>query len=825
MLDNPRLASAAASRLRSDHHPVGPARRARHAGACCAPRLADKPDIVTAAGQPVGRLLGSLAAAVGIYGARHGENDVLYLTVLRPGLPPAALRLAVAGDATFGDLVLRAAEDAEAGVPAGELPMAVAAHAITPAEAAGFEMAIAFGAATNWRIVIDYDARLFREDTVAVAAAAIGEIMAAGLADRSCPCHRLGGPDDRQGHLVAAMNDTAHGITQGGIVDCIAASWSVRPDAVAVTCRGDEISWGALDGWSDRIAASLAQAGVSRGDVVGLLAGRSAGAIAGMVGILKAGAGYLPLDVDWPAERVCFCMANAGARVLIADRKPADELPFTVTRSDALRGLPRHPASRVAADACELAYYIYTSGSTGTPKGVMLDQRGRVSNFEDFNRRFAVDAADALLAVSSLCFDMTAYDALGSLMAGARVVMLDDAGMTDPASWADLMRRQRVTVWHSVPSMLALLVDEIDRLPPSAGIPSDLRLLLLGGDWIPVGLAERARRIWPAARIVSLGGATELSMDSLVYEAKVIEPNWKSIPYGRPMSNQIAYVLDTRGRPAPIGIGGQLHLGGCGVAWGYAGAPALTAAKFTPDAAAAGQRLYATGDWARLMPDGELELLGRMDFQVKINGVRIELSEVEMAVRQSPNVREAIAMVVADGAGVKRLGAWLTVDAPQDAVVPELRTRLARQLPPALRPHFYVVLDRLPQLSNGKVDRRQLRHPDPVPPAQPQAGRDALETVVCAFFADAIAIPAVGPRDNFFDRGGHSMQAFRLMSSFQDAFDVAVPLRLIFEAPTPADFAVALRGVLLGQGLDPDEALAGWRSGAPPSSAGISGVV
>jgi acyl-CoA synthetase (AMP-forming)/AMP-acid ligase II/predicted O-methyltransferase YrrM len=291
----------------------------------------------------------------------------------------------------------------------------------------------------------------------------------------------------------------------------------------------------------------------------------------------------------------------------------------------------------------------------------MLDHRGRVNNFLDFNRRFSVGQADRLIALASLSFDMCAYDVFGTLAAGAAIVAPRPDQMQEPSAWAELMRRNGVSIWHTAPAMLKMLVDWLEQHPDRA--PASLRLVLLGGDWIPVSLPDRLRALVRDVRVISMGGATECSMDSTIYEIAEVDPAWASIPYGRPMANQLAYVVDGQLQPLPVGVPGELYLGGIGVGRGYFNREELTRERFVknPFVDEPGARMYRTGDLARWMPDGNLELLGRIDNQVKIHGYRIELGEIEAALRQHPAVKEGV-VVAREIAGDKRLVAYFVPD-------------------------------------------------------------------------------------------------------------------------------------------------------------------
>jgi amino acid adenylation domain-containing protein len=614
--------------------------------------------------------------------------------------------------------------------------------------------------------------------------------------------------------LLVKWNDTRTPFAAAACLhELFEAQVEQRPDAIAAICEETQLSYGELNRRANQLAHHLRSLGVGPDLVVGISVERSLDLAVGLVGILKAGAAYLPLDPAYPKERLAFMLDDAEVPVLLTQQRLLMELPEHASQIVCLDAdwariaceSTENPTSGVTAE--NLAYIIYTSGSTGKPKGVMLDHRGRVNNFTDFNRRFTVGPHDRLLALSSLSFDMCAYDVFGSLAAGATVVLPAALVERDTAHWAELMVRHHVTVWHSAPALLELLVEHISNHPEVR--PHALRLALLGGDWIPVSLPDRLSDIVAGVQVISLGGATEVSMDSIIYPIERRDPTWRSIPYGRPMANQLAYVLDARLQLVPTGVPGELHLGGVGVAWGYLNRPELTAEKFVPHpfvdadaqggpALAPGARLYKTGDLARYMPDGTIELLGRMDHQVKVRGVRIELGEIVARLNQHPAIEEAVVVVRDDAPGDKRLVAYFISGKDPAPSVAELRGFLRETLPDYMTPSIFVPLEALPLSPNGKVDRKALPMPDLVRPELQTAfvpPRTPLEEVVAGVWRQVLAIDQIGIHDNFFELGGHSLLATQVISRLRDVFQIEVLLRTLFQAPTVASLAESLEAI------------------------------
>lgn len=587
------------------------------------------------------------------------------------------------------------------------------------------------------------------------------------------------------------------------------------PDKIAVVFEDEQLTYSELNRRANKLAHYLQKLGVGPDTLVGVYMNRSLEMVIGLYGILKAGGAYVPLDPSYPPSRLEFMLEDTQVKVLLTQTALIESFKFehlnlvcldtdweTVTPAS-----EENPASGVTPE--HLAYVIYTSGSTGRPKGAVLNHCGRVSNFCDFNRRYAIGANDRLLGLASLSFDMSAYDIFGTMMAGGTIVIVAAAAILEPGRWAELMVQHDITVWHSVPALLEMLVnycsDHLDRAPRL------LRLALLGGDWIPVSLPDRLKGLIPGVHVVSMGGATEVSMDSTIYDIVDASSAWKSIPYGVPMANQLAYVLDKYLQPVPIGVPCELHLGGIGVGRGYWNRPELTAEKFIPNpfSGIAGDRMYKTGDLARhpAARDGNLELLGRMDFQVKIRGYRIELGEIISALAKHPAVKEAVVVAKDEKPGQVGTGKRLVAYIVPDSKYRPLQSQTARQLVPVWReylhkclpeymvPMAFVLLEALPLSPNGKIDRRALPAPDYSRPELSTpfvAPRHPVEEVVAQIWGGVFEFAPIGVQDNFLELGGHSLMAAKIMAQVRDIFPVTLPLTDFWEAPTVAQFAARL---------------------------------
>jgi amino acid adenylation domain-containing protein len=440
-----------------------------------------------------------------------------------------------------------------------------------------------------------------------------------------------------------------------------------RPDHPAVITPDRHLSYQELRDRAQLLAAQLTEIGIQSGDRVAIVMEKGWEQVVAVLGILTAGAAYVPIDADLPPERQQQLVQQAEVASVITQpwielpwnsslpqiKLPANSLIKSLTNSargtisqspPSLGDLGGYQASAThhPGSPSELAYIIYTSGSTGTPKGVMIDHQGAVNTILDINDRFAVTGRDRVFAVSSLSFDLSVYDIFGTLAAGATLVMPAADRSKDPLHWLQLAQEQQITVWNSVPALMQLLLDALNQqLLPM------LRLVLLSGDWIPLALPDRLRQMSPTAEVISLGGATEASIWSIYYPISAIDPNWTSIPYGFPLKNQQVLVLDQQGQRRPTWVPGDLYIGGLGLAQGYWRDDAKTSASFIQHPQT-GERLYKTGDLGRYLPDGSIEFLGREDFQVKINGYRIELGEIEAVLQQHPLIQAAIVQPVGD---------------------------------------------------------------------------------------------------------------------------------------------------------------------------------
>ncbi|MER6561677.1 amino acid adenylation domain-containing protein [Streptomyces sp. NPDC001027] len=590
-------------------------------------------------------------------------------------------------------------------------------------------------------------------------------------------------------------NRTAGRLPSGLLHEPFFAMAERAADRPAVITQTRTLSYGELAGRARVIAARLTALDVRPNDLVAVVMEKGWEQSAAVLGILASGAAYLPVDAELPEERIRFLLAQGQVRGVLTQSWIAARLtgPLapdgTVLAVDTLPSDPGAPhAARPATTADDLAYVIFTSGSTGVPKGVMISHRGALNTVVDVNERFAVGDQDRTLALSSLSFDLSVYDVFGPLAVGGAVVVPDPASHRDPAVWLDLAERAGVTVWNSVPALMELLVEHMT----VGGAKSDaLRLVMLSGDWFPVTLPERIRRVLGTPEIVSLGGATEASIWSILHPVGEVPADWPSIPYGRPMRNQTFHVLDEAFRPRPTGVPGQLCIGGTGLAEGYLHDGAKTAASFVRHPVT-GERLYRTGDLGRFLPSGEIEFLGRADFQVKLQGYRIELGEIETALLQHRAVRGAVAVVHGRPQGAKRLIAFVVPEEGHQ-VPADVREFLGAKLPGYMVPETVVGIPELPLTANGKVDRKALVAPDePDEPTVYEAPATEVEKIVAAVWVSMLDVERVGRQDHFFELGGDSLTAMRTVVRLRKALEVEIPIRVIFDNPTLERIAAAI---------------------------------
>ncbi|MFG3044995.1 amino acid adenylation domain-containing protein [Streptomyces sp. NPDC048241] len=641
---------------------------------------------------------------------------------------------------------------------------------------------------------LEYATDLFDEATARALCDRFARVLAEAVGH---PDRRVGdldplGPGERD-RLLAQGHGTARPLPTTSAPEAV-HEWAVRtPDAIAVRDADTHYTYAELDARADALARVLRERGAGRETLVALALPPSVTSVVAMLAVLRAGAAYLPVDPRYPATRIRHMFADARPVLLLTTSDVHETLPHTdVPWLDP--GLPgdsrNEPTPRV--HPADPAYVIYTSGSTGRPKGVTVPHGALANHMAWMTRHLSLTRGDRVLARTSTSFDASVWEMWLPLMNGAEVCVLPDGANQDPRALVGWMDRFAVTIAQFVPSHLALVLAEAADAAP---LP-DLRAVLCGGEPLPRALADDITRTWHA-EAHNLYGPTEATIDATAHRVPGTGegPVSETVPIGRPVDTMRAYVLDTRLRPVPAGVTGELYLTGPNLARGYLGRPGLTAERFVADPFDPdGARMYRTGDLVRWNRHGLIEYVSRADDQVKLRGFRIELGEVEAALLARPGVSAACAVIREDTPGTRRLVAYaVTAEGAPRALT--LRDDLAEALPHYMVPGAVVVLDELPLLPNGKVNRRALPAPEPEPEAETSVapGRGTpQEELLAGIFADVLHRPAVGPHDSFFDLGGHSLLAMRVVSRVRAVLGAEVAVRTLFEHPTVAGLARAL---------------------------------
>jgi amino acid adenylation domain-containing protein len=591
------------------------------------------------------------------------------------------------------------------------------------------------GAAVTGRLQVP--ARLDAADRIA---GHLRTLLAAALAAPDRPLGDLDLLLPAERRLLDRMNATARPRPATTVLDLVREAARRSPSAVAVSADDGTLTYAELVEKAHRIGNGLRGQGVAAGDVVGLGARRGAGLVAGMLGILAAGAAYLPLDPTYPASRLEFIAADAGAKVVLEDdfATLSAELPTTVEPDG-------------------LAYVIYTSGSTGRPKGVEIGHAALANLVAAMGELIGAGPADRWLNLTTISFDISGLEIFAPLTTGGRVVVAAETAVREGAALARLIRDAGITHVQATPSSWQLLLD--------AGWAGAPITALSGGEALPRALARRLRPL--VDRLINVYGPTETTIWSTAAE---IPEDPDRVTIGGPLANTTLHVVDERLRPVPVGVPGELCIGGAGLARGYRGRPELTAARFVtaPD----GRRWYRTGDRVRLGADGQIEFLGRGDDQIKLRGHRIELGEIEHALLGAPGVDQA-AVAVRDG----ELAAYLVGAGP----LPPIRAHVADRLPRYMIPRDFVRLDALPRTPNGKLDRAALPPPSAVQ-AAPASGD--LTEVVAGIWREVLRVEEIAPGTTLFDLGGHSLTIMQITARIRKALDVDVPFDVFFDTPT-----------------------------------------
>ncbi|OBI13800.1 non-ribosomal peptide synthetase [Mycobacterium sp. E2327] len=624
----------------------------------------------------------------------------------------------------------------------------------------------------------------------------IEELLRLAASDDAWDAAALPALPDAQRAVREAVNGRSAAPSGEALHDGFFRRAEQQPDAPAVFASSGDLTYGQLRDQALALAAALRAAGIGDGDTVAVLGPKTAEQLPALLGILAAGGVYLPIGVDQPRDRAERILHTGGVRLaLVCGGQPLSLPVPALVIVDVLREPPAiadFPFART--DPAELAYVLFTSGSTGEPKGVELTHDGAMNTVEFLSRHFEIGAADRCLALSTLECDLSVLDVFATLRAGGAIVVVDEAQRRDPDAWARLIDTHQVTVLNFLPGWLEMLVEV------QAGDLSSLRVVATGGDWVRPGLARRLQARAPHLRFAGLGGATETAVHATIFEVDADMPeDWTAVPYGKPFPNIACRVVGDTGADCPDWVAGELWVSGRGIARGYRGRPELTAERFVVHD---GRTWYRTGDLARYWPDGTLEFVGRADHRIKVSGYRVELGEIEAALRRVPGVRAAVAALVPGSGGPDVLAAAVRLD--DDALTaPRIRQLLADLVPAHMVPQHISLTDRIPFTDGGKIDRRAVGRQlaeavDSGDVSAPYQGpRTQLERALCHIIADLLDrdTDAVGVHDDFFSLGGDSVLATQAVVGIRQWLDSpSLMVADVFAARTVATLADLLTG-------------------------------
>ncbi len=654
--------------------------------------------------------------------------------------------------------------------------------------------------ADGLRCTIDSDPSLFDPATVERFATCYGRLLRAALADPALPLERLPLLDASERQLIVHEWNATTVPREGGaqlIHRLIEAQVARTPDAVAVEFEGHTLTYSQLNVRANGLARSLCERGVGPGATVGVCFERSLELPIAVLAIHKSGAAFLPLDAELPAERLSFMLRDSAARLVLTHAEVAALVEaIAADASVMLMHVERHAVERTddapnLDDRCtptDLAYVMYTSGSTGRPKGVLIQHRALCNHALWFSSRLDMSPADRILQHASIGFDAAMAELFAPLVVGATVVFARPRAHRDILGIAEIIHALRITIAQMVPSALRVAVSS-EVFATCTG----LRYLVSGGEALEASLASQVRRMLPGLRLGNFYGPTEATVDASSYEVTTDAEDGTIIPIGRPVANGYCRILDRHGALVPVGVPGELFLGGLGLSDGYLNLPERTAFRFVEDPFVPAARMYRTGDLARYRADGNIEFIGRIDTQVKLRGYRIELAEVERPLLMDRRVREAAVVLREDTPGEPSLVAYV-VRADAALTANQLRDMMRSQLPSYMLPEAYCFLDALPLTASAKLDRRALPTPEPIEFAHRDVVEltDPVERSLQEIWERVLGQRPIGPDDDFFLLGGHSLKAIRMLAEIERVHGIALRAPTLFDAPTIRTLAARL---------------------------------
>ena len=612
--------------------------------------------------------------------------------------------------------------------------------------------------------------------------------------------------DDERETILTKWNATDRELAADAhIVPLFEKQVERTPDSVAAVFGAQRVSYQDLNRRANQIARLLTREGVGPDSVVGLLAERGIDPLVAILGVFKVGGAYLPLDPAHPVARTREIIERSGVLIALASPALTPHLAEAGEGSQ-LRVIPLDSSTAAEEDGenvprtgspGDLAYIIFTSGSTGSPKGAMIEHRGMLNHLIAKIEDLEITGTDRIAQTASQCFDISVWQLLAGLLVGARIVIFEDEIAHDPMRLLDGLQKDEISIVEVVPSMLRAMLETVANSSPLS-LPA-LRWMIATGEALPPSLAREWYQRYPTVPMLNAYGPTECSDDVTHFVIRIPPSDGETqIPIGRPIANTRLYIVDPAGSPVPVGIAGELQVGGEGVGRGYLNDPVRTAQAFVPDPFRPGRgaRLYKTGDLARYRPDGNIEFLGRIDHQVKIRGFRIELGELETVLARHPAVKACVVVALPAASGEKRLVAYF-VARDRTATQAALRQFLKGSLPDYMLPSAFVELDALPLTPNGKVDRKALPSPGTDRPELDKpfvAPRDSLELELATIWERVFPLDSVGVQDDFFELGGHSLIAGRMFAEIEKSCGRSVPPTTLLQAPTIEKLALLLRG-------------------------------
>ncbi|MCY9248299.1 non-ribosomal peptide synthetase, partial [Bacillus haynesii] len=576
--------------------------------------------------------------------------------------------------------------------------------------------------------------------------------------------------NEKSRQMISAYNDTDQSFDTEPLHELFTGQVKHGPDRIALKHHDEVMTYQELDEKSNQVARFLIGKGVERGDYIGVIGKRSLGTIVNLLAVLKTGAAYIPLDPDYPEERKAYIQSKSNCKFFIS---------YDVYDKAHIERFSKAPVDR-KVDLDDMAYVIFTSGSTGKPKGVQITHGAAANTILDINEKFNVTEQDNIMGISSLCFDLSVYDVFGALSSGASLVIIDD--QRDVFSLKETVEKERITIWNSVPAIMGMTADVyLDN-----ELNHHLRLILLSGDWIPLQLPATIKKTFKNAEVISLGGATEGSIWSIYYPIQKVEEDWKSIPYGKPLANQKIYVLNQNKQLCPVGVEGELYIGGAGVASGYIHDQEKTDHSFIQHQELG--YIYKTGDYGVLKEDGYVEFLGRKDSQVKIRGYRVEMGEIENTLLSHHEITKASVIDYTSPDGIKNLYAFVVAENAISQL--DVKEFLQKTLPDYMIPAKFVQIDEIPLTVNGKVDKRTLHDLAEQQTAdEGQRGGSMLpenetQAMLLEIWKDIFGLDSVNLDVSYYEIGGDSLKAISIITEINKRMNVEMPISEIFKNDT-----------------------------------------